>query len=642
MQHQNHLSLAALQAGFPTGGKYRNGPWASQQKILEFIAERGSALISSPTGTGKTAVELAIAKAAASKLGGPVYWIAPNKTIVGQIQAEFPDDVKVAYGQDEHPCPWAAENFEPQPRKPVTRIQLPLLAEDPKIPRVSDIPHLLHKQCPHYVDQTTGLTVSPDAVPCPYYQQRYEARQGGVVLCTMSFYLFTQLFGKDFEAPKALVIDEVHRLADVIRYSLSYEISDWHLEQVIKLLERLGDETVDEVTQLQRFLRAIRRIAKEHDRKPYEESLLKEHEVLHLIEILQPIDRNSLERKIKAAFDAGIIDPNADLAAHKKLETLVYELRRYIHSMEYSLPGELREDIEVKKRGGPLNYTCAFYKAEKGEHERVQHKLMIHCHYVAPLVKKRLLAPLTASFSATVGDPKIFGYETGIKHPFLELGSNFPPANTRLYLPTDTPNLALKERSRQDLNKALRRIIRACKKFALGGHRSLVVVISNAEREKFLMFAKEEGLNAISYGNGVTAKAAALAFRDRGEGDTLIGTAANYSEGIDLPKQMAPIIFFLRPSYPPPNAARTKFEKERFGGACWALWNWRVMMQALQVRGRNVRSRSDVGVTFFISQQFRRVVYGALPEWLEPAYRRTLTFDQAVKDAETLLSKELA
>ena len=38
-----------------------------------------------------------------------------------------------------------------------------------------------------------------------------------------------------------------------------------------------------------------------------------------------------------------------------------------------------------------------------------------------------------------------------------------------------------------------------------------------------------------------------------------------------------------------------------------------------------------------MSQQFRRVLYAALPEWLEPAYRSGFTFDEAVVDAAKLL-----
>lgn len=632
MNHRKHLKRKVA-TYFPRHGKYRKGPWRGQVLIMEFIDRTGSALIQSPTGTGKTAVECAVAQAGQESVKGSVFWIAPNKTIVQQIGREFPD-VKIVYGQNEHVCPWAAVDFEESRASEITADQLPILYEDPLVPRVDQIPHLVHKKCPFYVDQTTGKTLVPGMVPCPYYQQKYEAKQGGIVLCTMSFYLFTHLFGGDFPKPGCLVIDEAHRIADVIRYSLSYNITDWHLEQSVELLERLDDETKAERTVLKKFLRALRHIAKARKRSPLVEHLLEEDEIRRLMEILDEIKVEALLKKIERGVDRGLINIKEDRVVLKKLETLVRDIRRYIHSFEYSLE-ERDEAGQLKRR--PLNYTCAFYRKEKGERERVQYKLVIRCHYVAPLVQKRLLAPLTVSFSATVGDPEVFGYETGIKHPFFDPASSFPADHTRLYVPTDTPNLAMNARRRQDVTRTLRKIAQACVRFAKKGLRSLVVVISNAERDKFLTLAKEEGLDIISYGNGVTAKEVATAFRD-GAGETLVGTAANYSEGVDLPKQIAPVIFFLRPGYPNPMDAGTQFEERRFGSSRWALWNWRVMQQALQVRGRNIRSRSDVGVTFFMSQQFRRVVYAALPEWLEPAYRNQLTLEQAIKDAEKLLA----
>ena len=555
---------------FPVTGKFRNGPWKSQELIMARIDEKGSLIIESGTGTGKTPVEYAVAKAAEAAGRKRIFIITVNKTVVEQIHGEFPE-LKVVYGQNEHVCPWAAEDFEAEPAKWVTSDQLPILYEDPECPRADEIPHILHRKCPHFVDQESGKTNVPGVVACPYYQQKFEARQSGIVLCTMSYYLFDQLFVSDGTPPGCLVIDEVHRIADVIRNTLSYDITDWHLTQSIEMLARLEDETKEEVKVLKKFLAALRCIAKGRKRTAFTEHLLDEDEIRRLINILSGIEADALLKKIEKAVDRGVINPKKDRVALKKLETLVRDLRRYVHSFEYSLE---EKDAEGQVKRPPLNYTCAYYREEREEGRRVQYKLVIRCHYVAPLIKKRLLSPLTVSFSATIGDPDVFGYETGIKHPFFAVGSNFPAEHARLYIPTDAPNLAQSRRKRQDMTRTLRKIAKAAVRFAKRGQRSLVVVISNAEREKFLMLAKEERLAALSYGNGVTAKEAAAAFRG-GEGDVLVGTAANYSEGVDLPRQMAPVIFFLRPGYPNPTDASTQFEERRYGSMRWAIWNWR-------------------------------------------------------------------
>ena len=602
VEHQQHrISLPVLQANFPTTGKFKNGPWKGQEEIMSFIAGNGASIIESPTGTGKTAVEYAFLKASELRGAKLCFLIAPNKTIVDQISQEFPE-LKVVLGRHEYDC-----------LHPLYKDKVPL-------PLADEIPCLM-LDCPHRVDQTTGQIQEEGATPCPYYQAKFEAKQGNVVVSTMAFYLFTTLFSKDGEATGALVIDEAHRIAEVVRNCLSYEITDFHLRQSIKLLRHINAE---EVKVIGKFLGNMKKIAKKKaDRRGV---LLDPPEIRRLISILEEIDSNALLAKIKQAIKERVINPREDMTTLKRLEVLVRDLRRYVHSFEYSLETDQRK---------PLNYTCAYYQQEVEKGKKTQHKLVIKCYYVAPLIRK-ILPPLTVSFSATIGNPEIFGYETGIRSPSLSLDSSFPVDNTRIYLPKDTPDLSVNNRSKRDLTQILRKIAKACKRFSKKGIRCLVVTISNIEREKFLMLATEEGVNAISYGNGVTAKEAAQQFKD-GQGQVLVGTAANYSEGIDLPRQTAPVIFFLRPGYPNPKDPSTIFEERRFGGQRWALWNWRVMQQALQVRGRNIRRFSDTGVTFFISQQFKRILFGALPDWLQKSYRNQFTFEEALTDAEKLL-----
>lgn len=599
MKHQQHRGLP-VQANF-TG---RFTPRKIQEQMMVFVEENGSAIEEAPTGSGKTAVEEAVLKAAHSRGLKPCFLVAPNKTIVDHLRREIPD-ARVALGRHDYQC-----------LHPIYQDKVPL-------PMADEIPCLM-LDCPHRVDQATGQTQEKGAEPCPYYQAKFEAKQGdGIVISTMSFYLFTHLFSKEFETGGALVIDEAHRIAEVFRNSLSYEITDHHVRQSIDLLKRIGAE---EIKVLGRFLGAMKKIArKKADRDGV---LLDPPEIRRLIGILEDIDDKALLAKIKQAVKDGVINPREDMVTLKRLDVLVRDLRRYIHSFEYSLETDDRK---------PLNYTCAYYRQEVERGKKVQHKLVIKCYYVAPLIRK-ILPSLTVSFSATIGNPDVFGYETGIRTPFLSLDSSFPVDNARVYLPKDTPNLAVNERNKRDLTQVLRKIAKACKRFDRKGIRCLMVTISNLEREKFLMLASEEGVDAISYGNGVTAKEVVQRFKD-GQGQVLVGTAANYSEGIDLPRQTAPVIFFLRPGYPNPRDPSTIFEERRFGGQRWALWNWRVMQQALQVRGRNVRLHTDMGVTFFISQQFRRILFGALPLWLEKAYRNQFTLEEALADAEKMLKQ---
>lgn len=264
----------------------------------------------------------------------------------------------------------------------------------------------------------------------------------------------------------------------------------------------------------------------------------------------------------------------------------------------------------------------------------MQYKLVVRSHFVAPLIRKRLLPDLTVSFSATIGDSEILGFDTGIRGSFHSLGSTFPVERTRIYCPSDAPDFSYnKPGSKRQKTVWIRRVAATCKKLARRDIRSLVVFISDAERQTFLKFSAEEHLSVVSYGNGVAAKDAAAAFKG-GQGDVLVGSAANYAEGLDLPKRTAPMIFYLRPGFPNPNDAMCQFEARKFSQSrIWALRRWRETLRALQVRGRNVRSDTDVGLFVGVDKRLRGILQPNLPAWLEKAYVNDLTFDQCIADA---------
>lgn len=598
MKHPKHLQHLNLLANFPRH-KYPQMR-KNQRDGLETIAEEGAVIHEYPTGTGKTAIGYTVLKALQRAGEGPLFYIAPTKTLVEQVAKMFPD-IHAAFGRSEHPCLYyPEENLNAQ-----------------------EIPCALLVDCPHRVNQETGKTHEPGAIPCPYLLQKYQAKQADIVACTMAFYLFTRLFSKEFEEPAGLVIDEAHRTASVFRSIHSYEITDWHLEQAVELLLEIDAKAANILHSFRQKL--IKIVKRKPVRRP---TLLDDREIRELMDELVRLDPEELWDTVKTAVRKRKIDPRAQRDLLKKLEVIARDLNRYLRSLEFSLPSDGRQ---------PLHYTYGYYTEELTGREKAQYRLVIKAYYVAPLVRN-LLAPVTLAYSATIGDPKVFGFETGIKLPFTSFPSEFPTVNTRIFLPTDTPNLAMKERRRQDLTRVLRRIARTCKRFGDSGLRSLVIVVSEREREKFLMLAGEERLAAISYGNGWKPKDVAIRFKS-GEGTTLVGTAANFGEGIDLPRNIAPIIFFLRPGFPSPDDPTTKFEERRFGAMRWKLWNWRVMMEALQVRGRNIRSAEDLGVTFFISQQFRRFLHAALPQWLQPAYRGEWKFEQCVEETLRLLGR---
>lgn len=458
----------------------------------------------------------------------------------------------------------------------------------------------------------------------------FQARsaKGQIIVCTAAFWFFAQWYQRMW-TPAALVIDEAHEVADAIRNCLSFDITDWQLGRVVEMLSEMESPAMDP---LKRFRNRMIHIVK--SKPTFRLTLLQDTEVERLLGILDEIDDDALLRDLAKAIKSGKVNVANDREALLRVERLAVSLRRYIRALRLALPDKGR---------APLNYLCAFYQAEEEEgaessNRRVRCKLVVQSFYVAPVVE-RLLDAHTLAMSATIGQPGNFAFKSGIRGEYKSLGSLFSSDKTRVFLPTDTPNLSFKMKNTREPGKVLRQIAKKCRVLAKKDIRVLVVVISNKEREQFLRMCAEESVDVVSYGdNGRTAKQAAEAFVG-GEGQVLVGTVANYGNGVDLPGRIAPVIFFLRPSYASPDDPATQFARKRWGHSrYWSLAQSEVMIEALQIRGRNVRSAKDQGVTIFVSQQFKGFLYAALPDWLKPAFRGKSTLDQCVDEAVALLA----
>lgn len=576
---------------------------ANQREAFRLITKwEGRVTLELPTGTGKTAIGYTFLRALAQKDQGPLFYICPTRTLVDQV-FRLHLDLTPVYGRHEYDCLYYPD----------------------RALKADQIPTVLCPGCDHFVDQETGATNVPGVTPCPYYLAKYRAKRSSIVVCTMAFYLYHVLFraGKEWEEPAGLVIDEAHDMAEAVRRCLTYDISDDHLYRAAELMSLINAQAAET---LHRFRNKMVHIIKRRSRRP--EVILSDAEIVDLLVILNDLDDRALAKELDQAIRRGVVNPSpdADLVAVKQLDTIINGLRRYVRSLEFCLETDQRH---------ALNFAYATWREEMTERQRARYILTVGSYYVAPLIRK-MLAPRTVSYSATIGKGDIFQEVTGINAPVEYLGSDFPHQHTRVFLPKDTRNLAYNERGRNDVNRSLRLIVKGCKRFAEAGHRSLVVVVSEKERKNFVTFSGEAGLDVISYGNGVPAKEAATRFRN-GMSMVLVGTAAQFGQGLDLPEQTAPVIFFLRPGYPSPYDPESQFEARRFRKHVWKQRKWRVMIEALQVRGRNIRSMKDRGVTFFMSQQFGDFLYGSLPEWLQDAYKGNKSFEECVEETITLL-----
>lgn len=615
------LTMEALREAFPFT-EMRPAQIAACQEV---VSAQSGLVLEMATGEGKTAFGLAVLKAVSQRRNLPVVFTVPTKALVEQICTRHPNDTAPVYGRSEFECLYYTARGEEV--------------------NAQDSPCYM-LQCPHRLDMGTGQTVEDGAEPCPYYLQKYRAleasKTGKVIVATWAFFILSRLKTnwRDMEFG-AVVADEGHRLADMTRRLFEYTFTDYHLGRLYAAMMEI-EELHEQAVIIRNFLRVFRRICRRHPSQT--DRLLTEDQIRQLIEILDGLDDRLIEREIRRAQRAGVnCGRFGDREMLALLQNLVFNVRALVNGLRRSVSQDEEE-------GGrpPLNYVVAFYrtdeeqKSEANKRKRVQYRLSIRSYYVAPLIRLAL-GDHPVVMSATVGDDRAFNWENGLRRlRFTRIPCNFPVGHTRMYVPTDVAELSIgklgDKQYRRIVKQSMRLVLKHALTFARNGHRSLIVVISEDERQKMVALAAEEfgDLDMRTYDGTVTARELATRFR-RGEGQVLLGTAGQYAEGIDLPAETAPVIFFFKPGYPNPEDPQAMFEQRRYGGAVHALWQWRVMIRAMQVRGRNIRSEDDLGVCFFVDRRFARIVRPAAPEWLQPAYRGQMTFEAGVQDALNLL-----
>lgn len=577
-----------------------------------------------PTGEGKSLIGVAIGMTEAAE-GRETYYVTPTKAQVDQIGQTFPKQTVTVFGRSEYPCLYYEDRGETL--------------------NAQESPCYMLK-CPHRVNQQTGQTEEPGVASCPYFQAKYDAAvardRGKITVCTTAYFLTNRLLvpqrtEDELEEGDGLgvVLDECHNLAKIARGIYEFTLTDYHLK---KAEESLAKFDPIQAKIVRRFRLTFIAMARSKKSKTY--NLLEMEDISKLFEILGLFERAKVEAAVRQAIAEGQLDEIENRQEIKVLENLIRNIPAFHRSLKYSLPG-VRTDGSPRLH--PLNYVVAFYYKRtdpemQDKRRKIQYHLTIKAYFVVPLVRRALgeNAKVTA-MSATIGNANIFGHETGLRMPFTPFPSSFDSSKTRVFLPRDTPNLSHKVARQRDPKIAREMIVDAAVRFRDEGHRSLIVVVSNPEREAFMKEAMDCGLYALTYGDEMPAREVASVFRS-GEGEVLIGTAQQFGEGLDLPKNTCPVIFFLRPGYPRQDDPMAQFERRRFSGShCWQLWQYRVMIEALQVRGRNIRTPEDIGVCFFISQHFRSFLRGSLPEWLKDSFVGNKTMDEMVEETLELL-----
>lgn len=603
MQNQKHQSKKSTKDFLANLKKVHKVPRPNQLKVMEIFPKDDAHMVQGPTGTGKTGLGYSFLKTHCGDTGNGFY-LCPGKTLVDQVVVKYPE-IMPMYGRNEYPCLYYEGDY-----------------------KADEVPCSLLKECPHRVNLETGQTFEEGAKPCPYFQAKYQSRQSKLVACTNQYYFFEALSRGKENLPEALVVDELHKFADSIRGMMKYKITDSNLEEFWELLSSIDCRS--EARHVREFSDTMIRIIRQYE-SGRKTTLISDDDLKEMLKILLKLKRSNIDDKIKKAISTGKINYKTDREILKALDEFTGSLYKYVKSLEFAL--------ETKEHK-PMTYVFGFWDKELVPGKKAQYTLTISSYSISGLTKNNLLPEKRLAMSATMGaDSEIISMETGFTGMFTDLESDFPIENTFIFMPDDVPDLSEKGSRRNDKNRTIRQMLRAVKNASEKHIRSLIIVVSEKERAQCMAFALEEGVHAVSYDENTKPRDAVKKFRE-GIGAVLIGTEAQYGEGIDLPDGVAEFTFYLRPGYPSPSDPQAQFEERRLGNRRWALWTWRVVNKMLQVRGRTIRSISDKGCIFLMSKQFKRFTFGGLPKWLQPAYKTGITFEQAVEQGIKFMKKK--
>ena len=167
-----------------------------------------------PTGTGKSAINMAILRALSARRKPGLFYVTPTKAQLEQLRSMFPELIQVM-GRSEYECLYYTDRENPN----ITAAQSPCYMLD----------------CPHRVDPMTGQVEEEGAEPCPYFAAKHQAlkaaERGTIVVCTTAFFVLNRLLLQEWRnlETNMVILDEVHRLAATMRNLYEHTITDFHL-----------------------------------------------------------------------------------------------------------------------------------------------------------------------------------------------------------------------------------------------------------------------------------------------------------------------------------------------------------------------------------------------------------------------------
>ena len=208
-------------------------PYAHQREVLLSL-EQGMAapkeqkflVVRAPTGAGKSAIAMALARSVTSK-GGSVHLLASHKFLQEQYTSEYGElGLKSLWGRANYPCP-TGERVKGKPWDCSK-----CLADRELTPRGRGA--YIKKNC------TSAGAPKHEGDLCPYINAKKDAVDSKITLNNYASFLAHSNYAETFETRDLLIVDEAHLVADKVAdfvsvdFRLSEFLEKWDLKQIPK------------------------------------------------------------------------------------------------------------------------------------------------------------------------------------------------------------------------------------------------------------------------------------------------------------------------------------------------------------------------------------------------------------------------
>lgn len=540
--------------------EFRDGQYEAIEYACEAFETKDFVIMECPTGSGKSAIAMTLARMARSS-----YYLTITKILQDQLMSDFGSEVVELKGRNAYPCDFYERNSD----------KLRNIMEPDKLQAKLDFaPDCATGFCKTSMGRKDGhkcdacflveppafsvpkgtmrrLPAGKDYSACAYYEQVFKALNGKCVCMNFHSFLYQTMATRRFDDPRdLLIIDEGHNIENVLLDLVSFSLTNSNMLDL--------DLELPEFQTTQQYI-----------------DWLQENEVPDLVSLAIEIAKKNEDHNKEEAYS-----------------TLYRKLTQFLSSASQF---EWVCQPEVDERDG--NHSIVFKPVYiKGYSERLLFRY----------AKKVLI------LSATILDVKVFSSSLGIPKDRIatyRMKNRFPVENRPIYIDDCGPLTGGKDKMSQWMPMVVEKVDEICKRYPdqkgiIHTHNYAILKELTANCEQSSRFFTQ-----LTFPD----KRDLLEMHAKSSNGIIVAPAMH--EGVDLKHDLSRFQIICK--IPFPNFFADK-QLNRRNELDQSYIGWLTALKLVQSYGRSIRDPNDYADTYIIDgsiHNFIKRYYKMLPSW---------------------------